>query len=181
MLKEKANSCTKCEELVKNRKQVVFGEGDNNAKILLCSEAPGFTEDELGRPFVGMAGELLDNIIKACGWKRENLFITNTCLCRPPNNRTPTDIEANNCKPFLKLQIKAVNPKYIICFGLTAAKNLLNTNAYMSQLRGKWHKYVDDYVNSDVIVTYHPSYALRVGEETKQQIWEDLLPLLEKL
>lgn len=181
VLKEKTLQCTKCPELVSNRTQVVFGDGNPNAKILFLGEAAGQSEDDEGKPFVGRAGHLLDNVIKACGWDREDLFITNVCLCRPPNNRTPTILETKNCETYLKYQIKIVNPKFIVCLGATAANNLLKVNQPISHMRGRWFKYEDAHVNADVICTYHPSYALRTGDIGKQAIWDDLQLLLEKL
>jgi DNA polymerase len=180
ILSEKVAGCIKCPELVANRTQVVFGEGNPNAKILFLGEASGQTEDELGRPFVGRAGQLLNNIIKSCGWLREDVFITNVCLCRPPNNRTPKEDEAKNCETYLKLQIKIVNPKFIVCLGATAARNLLKVDHPIGFMRGRWFKYEDAHVNADVICTYHPSYLLR-NPKAKEDVWEDLQILIEKI
>ena len=180
ILSEKTSKCVKCHELVANRTQVVFGEGNPNAKILLLGEASGQTEDELGRQFVGPAGQLLNNILKACEINREDVFITNVCLCRPPRNRTPTDNEANNCSIYLKYQIQIVNPKFIVCLGATACRNLLKLYHAMGYLRGKWFKYEDAHVHADVLCTYHPSFALRNGEKIKKEIWDDLQTLMEK-
>lgn len=180
-LSEKASRCVKCPELVANRTQVVFGNGNPNAKIMFIGEAAGQTEDEQGKPFVGRAGQLLDNIIRACEWQREDLFITNICLCRPPKNRPPKPEEANNCSTYLKYQIQIINPKFIVCLGATATKHLLKLDHPIGYMRGKWFKYKDAHVNADVLCTYHPSYAVRTGEKAKKEIWDDLQLLLNKM
>jgi len=180
ILSEKVSKCTKCPELVANRTQTVFHSG-NPSKLLFLGESPGEDEDEQGQVFVGKAGQLLTNILKACGIDREDVYCCNICKCRPPNNRTPTAIEAKNCEPYLKLQLQIMNPKYIVCLGATASRYLLNLNYPMGYLRGKWFKYENAHVNADVLVTYHPSYALRTGDTGKQAIWDDLQSLMEKL
>ena len=181
ILSEKASRCVKCPELVANRTQVVFGDGNPNAKILFLGEAGGSDEDEQGKPFVGRAGQLLNNILKACEILREDVFITNVCLCRPPKNRVPTDVEANNCSTYLKYQIQIINPKFIVCLGATACKHLLKVQYPMGYMRGKWFKYGDAHVNADVLCTYHPSFALRNGEKVKKEIWDDFQILIEKM
>lgn len=105
LVKEKACSCTKCPELVKSRTQVVFGHGNTNSNLVLLGESSGRNEDKQGIPFCGESGRLLNNIIKKCGWKREDIYITNTILCHPDNNRNPSEEEMNNCRPFLDLQL----------------------------------------------------------------------------
>ncbi len=181
-LSDKICNCTKCPELVENRTQTVMSSGSPNAKILLLGEAPGQDEDEQGEVFVGRAGQLLTNILKACGWDREkDVYLCNILKCRPPKNRTPTETEAKNCETYLKLQIKIINPKFIICLGATATKYLLKLDHPMGYMRGKWFKYEDAHVNADVICTYHPSYALRTGDKGKEAIWDDLQLLLSKM
>lgn len=180
-LNEKACNCTKCPELVANRTNVVLHSGNPNAKILFLGEAPGQDEDEQGEAFVGRAGQLLTNIIKACEWEREkDVYICNVLKCRPPKNRTPTDLEAKNCEPYLKIQIKIINPKFIVCLGATAAKHLLKIYHPMGYMRGKWFKYEDAHVNADVLCTYHPSYLLR-NPDAKKDVWEDMQSLMEKM
>ena len=179
-LSEKVCQCTKCNGLLDSRIQTVFGEGNPNAKIVLCGEAPGEKESETGRPFVGRAGELLDKIIKACDWKREDLYILNILKCRPPKNRLPSQEEAKNCEPYLKMQLKIINPKYIICLGGTAAKYILQTEESIGRLRKQWFSYKDAHVNADVLATYHPSYLLR-NPAAKVDVWNDLQLLIQKL
>lgn len=171
LLSEKANNCTKCPELVVSRNKVVFGEGNPDAEILLLGEAAGSDENQQGRPFVGKSGKLLDNIIKACGWKREDLYICNTVCCRPPQNRIPKKEELNNCSMFLDLQIETVNPKYIVCLGSVASNALIGLST--SQARGKWHSYK----HYKVLVIWHPSYLLR-NPDKKKEVWGDLQLLL---
>jgi len=176
LLDEKVKSCTKCKDLVESRTQTVFGDGNPEADVLILSEAPGKDEDEQGIPFVGRAGKLLDNIIEACGWKREDVYICNILKCRPPGNRNPNEDEAENCRAFLDLQIKIVNPKYIVCLGAVAAQNLLNIESPIGRMRGQWHTYN----TAKVLCTYHPAYLLR-NPAAKKSVWEDLQILLKEM
>ena len=177
LLNEKICKCEKCPELVANRTQTVLDSGNPDAKILMLAEAPGEDEDKQGEVLIGRAGQLLTNIIKACGWDRtKDIYLCNILKCRPPSNRKPTLEEASNCDPFLKLQLKIVNPKIIICLGATAANNLLKTDTSIGQLRGRWFKYE----NADVICTYHPSYALRQSS-AKMNIYDDFQLVIEKI
>ena len=169
----------RCPDLC-NRTNTVFGEGSENAQIVFVGEGPGQTEDEEGRPFVGRAGELLTNMIIACGWQREDVYICNIVKCRPPNNRVPTPQEAQNCENYLKLQLKIINPKFIICLGATAAKYLLKLESPIGRLRGQWFKYTDAHVNADCIATYHPAYLLR-NPSAKGLVAEDLSLVVNKL
>jgi len=180
ILNEKVCQCTKCPELVENRTQTVLHSGNPNAKILFLAEAPGRDEDEQGEVLVGRAGKLFTNIIKACGWTREDVYCCNILKCRPPHNRTPTSQEAQNCEPFLKLQIRIVNPKYIVCLGSVAAQNLLKTEERITHLRGRWFQYVDRSVNAKVLCSYHPSYLLR-NQSAKEDVWEDLQLLIKEI
>jgi uracil-DNA glycosylase family 4 len=136
LLAEKVSGCTKCQELTYCRRQTVFGEGSPDARIVFIGEAPGETEDETGRPFVGKAGQLLTNIITAMGFRRDDVFIMNIIKCRPPNNRTPEPQEASNCRPYLDLQLKIINPDYIVCLGNVAAQNLLGIDTPITYLPG---------------------------------------------
>lgn len=174
VLKEKAEKCTKCPDLVQSRDKVVFGEGNPNAKLMCVGEASGSEEDKQGRPFVGPAGQLLDNILLACGLT--DVYICNTICCHPHLNRTPTEQECTNCRPFLDLQIKIVNPKCIVCLGNVSAQNLLKTNSPISHLRGIWQSYN----NIPVMPTFHPAFLLR-NPERKRDVWEDMQKVIELL
>ena len=176
MLEEKVSACTKCQELADTRTQTVFGEGNKDAKIFFLGEAPGADEDKQGRPFVGRAGKLLNSIIEACGWKREEVYIGNILKCRPPGNRNPTDEEACNCEPFLQLQLAIIVPKYIVCLGTVAAQNLLKTEERIGNLRGKWFTYKD----AKVMCTYHPAYLIRNPKE-KKKVWDDLQMVIQDI
>jgi DNA polymerase len=144
---------------------------------MIIGEAPGQDEAEQGRPFVGRAGKLLDNIIAANGWKRDDIFIANILKCRPPSNRDPQPDEAANCRRFLDLQISCVDPEFIICLGKIASIYLLNRSPdrTMSSLRG-----THEYDNRLVVCTYHPSYLLR-NSSAKADVWKDLEIIREKM
>jgi len=180
ILSEKVVNCTKCSDLVANRTQTVFGDGNPGARILFLGEAPGRDEDEQGVPFIGRAGKLLTNIIEGSGWKREDVYICNTVKCRPPSNRNPTEEEAKNCEPFLKMQIRIIAPKYIVCLGTVAAQNLLKTDERIGALRGVWHSYKEPPIEAKVLCTYHPAYLLR-NKEAKKDVWDDLQLLIKDL
>lgn len=180
LLAEKVSVCQKCQELVENRTQTVFGEGNPNSKIVFIGEAPGKNEDENGVPFVGKAGQLLTNILASCGLKREGIYILNILKCRPPGNRTPTDQECENCRPFLELQLKIVNPTFIVCLGAVAANNILKRKEGIGRLRGSWFKYENPPVNASVICTFHPAFLLR-NPAAKKEVWEDMQTLLGKM
>lgn len=176
LLNEKVKSCNRCKELVENRTQTVLGDGNPKSKIVFLGEAPGKNEDLQGKPFVGRAGQLLNNIIIACGMKREDVYICNILKCRPPGNRTPLPEETQNCRPFLNLQLKIINPKFIVCLGACASQNLLGIKMPMSQMRGQWF----EYNGIKVLCTWHPSYGLRVSS-AKHEIYKDLMLLVEEL
>jgi DNA polymerase len=163
-----------------SRSKVVFGEGNPNADIVFCGEAPGKTEDKEGRPFCGEAGRLLDNIIKACGWKRDEVYILNTVKCHPDNNRVPSQEEVANCRPYLDLQLKVIKPKIIVCLGATAAQNLLKCAEPVSKLRNSWYHYVNEPVKAKVRVTFHPAYLLR-NPADKSKVWDDMQEVLKEL
>lgn len=169
VLAEKVKACVRCQELASTRTQTVFGVGDPNAKIVFVGEAPGADEDQQGEPFVGRAGQLLNDIIKACRLKREEIYICNVLRCRPPGNRLPSIEEAGNCREYLDGQLAIVNPEYIVCWGSTAAKNLLASELPIGKMRGKFY----EYGRSKVICTYHPSYLLR-NPAAKKDVWEDM-------
>ena len=161
--------CRLCPELAETRTQTVFGVGNPQAKILFIGEAPGADEDRLGEPFVGRAGQLLNDIIKACRLNREDLYICNVLRCRPPGNRLPAPQEASNCRQYLDAQIAIVNPDYIVCWGSCAAQNLLAKQVPIGKLRGQFFRYG----RAKVLCTYHPSYLLR-NPPAKKDVWADM-------
>ncbi len=168
-LKSAVAACTSC-ILHKQRRQAVFGVGDEHAEWLFVGEGPGAEEDARGEPFVGQAGKLLDNMLAAIELKRgANVYIANVVKCRPPGNRTPEPAEANACEPYLARQITLIKPRLIIALGKVAAQNLLGTEATIASLRGRAHAYR----GTPLIVTYHPAYLLR-NLTDKAKAWEDL-------
>jgi len=169
VLNEAVRQCTRCHELASTRKQTVFGVGDPQAKILFIGEAPGADEDKQGEPFVGRAGQLLNQIIGACRLKREQVFICNILKCRPPGNRTPAPDECASCREFLEGQIATIDPEYIVCWGSVAAQNLLKTDVSIGKLRKRFFRYG----RAKVLCTYHPSYLLR-NPAAKKDVWEDM-------
>jgi DNA polymerase len=160
--------CTKC-SLGHTRTKFVFGVGNPNATLLLVGEAPGADEDLQGEPFVGRAGQLLNKILEAIHFKREEVYICNILKCRPPNNRNPEQEEVDQCIPYLRKQIELVKPKVILCLGLVAAGHLLGTKESLTKLRGR----VLSYENIPVMVTYHPAALLR-NPNWKRPAWEDV-------
>ncbi len=167
-LKNKIQECTAC-NLCRNRKKVVFGEGDPKKGIMIIGEGPGEEEDNRGKPFVGKAGQLLTLMLNSIGIDRDKVFITNVVKCRPPNNRNPQEDEIKKCSPFLMRQIDIINPKIIITLGNFATKFILKTEKGISSLRGTIIK-MD---NRIVIPTYHPSFLLRKPIE-RINAWKDL-------
>lgn len=167
-------SCQRC-GLAKNRTKFVFGGGNPISKIMLIGEAPGFNEDQEGKPFVGKAGQLLDNILNAIELSRENVFITNVVKCRPPNNRDPQPDEWRTCNFILKRQIEIIKPQLILILGRIAANVLLEKEDSISKLRGKVYQVFD----AKAVVTYHPAALLR-NPGLKRSTWEDV-QLFQKL
>lgn len=170
-LRTTVQSCTRC-DLAKTRTQTVFGTGNQQAAWMVIGEAPGAEEDRQGEPFVGKAGQLLNNMLLAIGMPRESVYIANILKCRPPNNRDPKPDEAANCRGYLERQIELVNPALILVVGRIAAQNLLQTDAPLARLRGKEH--IAPVSRTPVIVTYHPAYLLRQPAD-KRKAWQDLL------
>jgi DNA polymerase len=170
--------CNRC-PLGRSRKNLVFGEGNARAEILLIGEGPGSEEDETGRPFVGPAGQLLTQIIeKGMGISRSGVYICNIVKCRPPGNRVPLDEETESCLPFLEKQIGVIRPKVIVTLGHSATCRLLKTRGPMHQLRGHWHAYK----GIPVMPTFHPSYVLRYYTvEIRKQVWEDVRQAMRML
>ncbi|CAB3794830.1 uracil-DNA glycosylase [Pararobbsia alpina] len=168
-LRERVASCTAC-GLCEKRTQTVFGVGDEQADWMIIGEAPGENEDRLGEPFVGQAGKLLDNMLRAVMLNRtQNVYIANVIKCRPPGNRNPQPDEIARCEPYLKRQVALVRPKLILALGRFAAQALLKSDASISSLRGRVHQYE----GVPVIVSYHPAYLLRSLPE-KSKAWADL-------
>jgi DNA polymerase len=163
--------CTRC-RLHEKRHTMVFGEGNPHARLMFVGEGPGADEDAQGRPFVGKAGQLLTRMILAMKFKREDVYIANIVKCRPPGNRDPEQDEIDTCLPFLKSQIRAIQPDVIVTLGRIAAKTLLNTNDPLNVIRGR----IYDVEGIPLIPTYHPSFLLRQESDKrfKAMAWEDL-------
>ncbi|WP_425495133.1 uracil-DNA glycosylase [Pandoraea aquatica] len=167
-LTERVAGCRLC-GLCEKRTQTVFGVGDREADWLLVGEAPGQQEDLQGEPFVGQAGKLLDNMLRASALRRgENVYIANVLKCRPPNNRDPEPAEVASCEPYLKRQVALLKPRVIVVMGRFAAQSILRTQASIASLRGRVH----EYEGVPVIVTYHPAYLLRSLPD-KAKAWTD--------
>lgn len=162
------SNCNKC-ALHKGRNKFVFGSGNPNADVLVIGEGPGAEEDKQGLPFVGRAGQLLTDILKAIKFERDEVYIGNIVKCRPPENRTPLPDEMETCLPYLKKQIELIKPKMILCLGLTAAKGLLKKKDSLTAMRGK----IFDYEGIKVMVTFHPAALLR-NPNWKKDCWEDV-------
>jgi uracil-DNA glycosylase len=160
--------CNKC-ELCESRTRTVFGTGNKTADWMIIGEAPGQHEDEQGKPFVGKAGALLTEMLRAVGLDRDDVFITNILKCRPPGNRDPKPKEADSCSYYLRRQRELIKPKIILAVGRISAQTLLKTDAPIGKLRGKVH----DLDGSPVVVVYHPAYLLRSLLE-KRKAWQDL-------
>ena len=183
-LRERAQQCLSC-MLGKTRKNLVFGEGDPNARLVFVGEAPGADEDESGRPFVGRAGQKLSEMIAAMGLSREQVYICNILKCRPPNNRPPEPAEVSMCWSFLMRQLQIIAPKVIVTLGNPATQNLLETNEGITKLRGNWQSLPDiapGLEGTAVMPTFHPSYVIRVyTPEVRGMVWGDLQKVMEKL
>lgn len=175
LIREDIGDCTRC-ALHKCRNKIVFADGDANARLMFVGEGPGADEDAQGLPFVGRAGQLLNNMISAMGLKREEVYIANVVKCRPPQNRTPEPDEANTCSPFLFRQIDVVRPEVIVALGATAATYLLGQRQPLAGLRGRVHAFR----SSKLIVTYHPAFLLRDPRQ-KKEAWADLQIAMREL
>lgn len=169
-LKQQAETCMAC-SLHQSRHHVVFGIGNQNADVVIVGEAPGAQEDKQGEPFVGRAGQLLDNMLKSLNLAREDIYLANILKCHPPENRDPSPEEVNLCTPFLIKQIALLKPKVIIAMGRIAAHFLLDSNLTMARLRGDTFYYGENKI--PLIVTYHPAYLLRAPKE-KRKTMHDL-------
>jgi DNA polymerase len=184
-IREDLGDCTRCKLHRQGRKQIVFGVGNPRAELMFVGEGPGADEDAQGEPFVGRAGQLLNNMIKAMGLRREDVYIANIVKCRPPGNRQPERDECETCSPFLMRQIATVKPKAIVALGATAAKNLLAMNAPMSELRGRWYDFKPAgsdpaWPGARLAVTYHPAFLLRDPRQ-KGEAWKDLQMVMKYL
>lgn len=178
VLAEEVKSCTACGELASTRTQTVFGVGPMDMEVCFVGEAPGADEDRQGEPFVGAAGQLLNKIINACGFQRDQVYICNILKCRPPGNRQPKPDEAANCRPFLDRQLELINPKYICCLGATASQYLLDTRTPIGKMRGRFYAYK----GIPVLCTYHPASLLpHRSPENKKLVWDDMKMLLAKM
>jgi DNA polymerase len=174
-IREDLGDCTRC-ALHKGRNTIVFGVGNPAARLMFVGEGPGADEDAQGLPFVGRAGQLLNNMIAAMGLTREECYIANVVKCRPPGNRTPEPAEANTCSPFLFRQIDAVRPQVLVALGATAATYLLGARQPLAGLRGRVHAFR----GMSLIVTYHPAFLLRDPRQ-KKEAWADLQIAMKEL
>jgi uracil-DNA glycosylase len=168
LLSETTKGCTKC-MLARTRLNVVFGEGNPSADLVVIGEAPGAEEDVSGRPFVGRSGQLLDKILQAAGFARQEVYICNILKCRPPGNRNPLKDEIKNCMPWLLGQLQIVKPKVILILGKVAANTIFENQLSLGSMRGKvtrWNEY-------DCFITYHPAALLR-NPDWKRGCWEDI-------
>ena len=170
-LQTAVSQCQYCQELSNSRSQTIFGMGNEQADLMIISEAPSSDEDIQGHPFVGKAGTLLDNMLLAIGINRDNTYITNIIKCQPPNNRDPHKNESQACEAFLNAQINHIKPKLILALGRIAAHNLLDVKTPVGQLRGTLHQHSES--QTDLIISYHPAYLLR-NPTQKPKSWEDL-------
>ena len=173
---EEVSCCVRCKELACTRTQTVFGVGDPQARLVFLGEAPGADEDAQGEPFVGRAGQLLNNIIAACKLRREDVYIMNTIKCRPPGNRNPDPTEMANCREYFDRQLAILQPEFICCLGAVATRAIFENPGPLGKLRGKFF----DFRGARVMVTYHPAYLLR-NPPAKKDTWEDMKFLLKEM
>jgi uracil-DNA glycosylase len=175
-IRAEIGDCTRCPLAYAGRHKIVFADGDANARLMFVGEGPGADEDTTGLPFVGKAGQLLNNMIGAMGLAREQVYIANIVKCRPPGNRTPEPVEANTCSQFLLMQIDIVRPEVIVALGSTAATYLLGVKQSLASLRGRWHSAR----GAKVAVTYHPAFLLRDPRQ-KGEAWKDLQMVMAEM
>tara|TARA_B100001996_G_scaffold377854_1_gene361106 strand:- start:335 stop:1039 length:705 start_codon:yes stop_codon:yes gene_type:complete len=172
LLKNKIESIENC-NLKKNASKIVFSDGNIKSPLMIVGEGPGQKEDEIGKPFVGDAGNLLNKMLKAINIERDNIYITNVINYRPPNNRKPEKNEINRYSEFLKEHISIIDPKILILMGSTAMEAILGSNKQISKERGQWKEVIIKQKNYKTIVTFHPAYLLRKPDQKKFS-WEDL-------
>ena len=176
-IREKCLSCTKC-SLSKTRNNIVFSDGIPNEKIMLIGEAPGFYEDQQGKPFVGKAGQLLDRIFASVGFTRKDIYICNTLKCRPPDNRNPLPEEKEACWEYLKAQIDIIHPKIILLCGNVAVQSILGNVGGITKIRGQWFQGGEIVHGAKLMPIFHPSYLLR--NDTREKggpkwlMWQDI-------
>jgi DNA polymerase len=175
-IQDEIGDCTRCPLAYAGRHKIVFGDGSPTARLMFVGEGPGADEDAQGLPFVGKAGQLLNNMIAAMGLARAEVYIANIVKCRPPGNRVPEPVEANACSQFLLRQIDVVQPEVIVALGSTAAMYLLGVRQSLSSLRGRWHKCR----GAKLAVTYHPAFLLRDPRQ-KAEAWKDLQMVMAEL
>lgn len=174
-LEREVSQCHRC-VLSEQRQQTVFGVGKSDADLLLIGEAPGQSEDQQGEPFVGRAGQLLNRMLQSIGMDRQSVYIMNTVKCRPPNNRDPRVEEVEACSYWFDQQLRLISPKMICVLGRVAAQTILNSDAPLGQLRGRWH----EFRGIPVWVTYHPAFLLRSPQQ-KVKSWQDLQLIRNKI
>jgi DNA polymerase len=170
-----ASTCEKC-RLSRTRTQVVWGTGNPNADLMFIGEAPGRDEDVQGKPFVGRAGQLLTDIIKAMKLTRDDVYIANVIKCRPPENRNPEPDELESCRPYIQRQVELINPKVIVTLGKFALQSLTGKANAVSAARGQW----TEYNGIKVMPTYHPAYLLRTPS-AKKDVWNDMKKVMTAL
>jgi uracil-DNA glycosylase family 4 len=175
LIREFIGECTRC-KLSKGRTKIVFGTGSPKARLMFVGEGPGRDEDLSGEPFVGRAGKLLTDMIKAMGLQREDVYIANIVKCRPPENRQPEHDEVEACSPFLMRQIDVIRPQVICTLGNTPTQTLLQTTQGISKFRGQWF----DFRDTKLLPTYHPAYLLR-NPAAKADVWKDLQKVMAVL
>jgi len=168
-------NCDRC-KLRTGRKNIVFGEGPADSRLVFVGEGPGVEEDSTGRPFVGQAGKLLTDIIGAMGLARDKVYICNIVKCHPPGNRDPEPDEIGACLPFLKAQISLIKPEVICTLGRISGQSLVDKDFKVTRDRGKWY----DFVGIPLMATYHPAYLLRY-RQAKRQVWEDIQQIMLRL
>ena len=177
-LKNKIKNIDNC-DLKKNAKNIVFSDGDRNSSIMIVGEGPGEKEDEIGKPFVGDAGQLLNKMLQAINIKRDKVYITNVVNYRPPNNRKPEPAEINRYSEFLREHISIINPKILVLMGSTAMESLFGTKIKISKERGKWKEVIINNKTYSTMVTFHPAYLLRQADQKKYS-WADLKEIKKK-
>ena len=172
-VRRELGDCRRC-KLCTGRKNIVFGSGNPRAELVFVGEGPGESEDLQGVPFVGAAGQLLTKMIEAMGYRRDDIYICNVVKCRPPGNRNPEPDEVAACEPFLRAQLKAIQPKAIVALGKFAAQTLLRDTTPITKMRGTWR----EYEGIQLMPTFHPAYLLRQPLE-KRKAWEDLQQVMK--
>jgi DNA polymerase len=176
VLAETVKGCTRC-ALASGRTQTVFARGTGSSRLMFVGEGPGADEDAQGFPFVGKAGQLLDRMIAAMGFARDDVYVANIVKCRPPNNRKPEQEEMAACLPYLAEQIELVAPEVIVALGATAVQGLFGTGEGIMRIRGRWRLYRG---KIPVMPTFHPAYLLRTPA-AKREVWDDLQAVLRQM